>query len=183
MANLHSLTSSIANSKGSIKGNRTDAGASIVEVAIAGVVMAMVMVAVARLSIGGIVGSSKQADRSSIEASISNNIQEIQRAETLLTYASIEAEGQAELKKACQDPASYLKTKLEDNNKTNPVYVAAPNVSDETGKALVTRSIETASVPGMAIVLYEFKGPEDSITTEKRVLELNPSFQAICAFN
>lgn len=153
-------------------------GFTLVEVIAAGIIMAAVMVAVARLSISGISGSSHQADRSRIEAAINDNIHELVRAESLLTFESIESEGEPEIDNACNDPADYLRRKIEN---ANPLYVPEPGLSDQSGVPLISRTIDTETVPGMTTVIYEFTAPEENIGTEKRRLELNPSFQARCA--
>ncbi len=172
-------TSRTANPLRKNKVKRTVNGFTLLEVIIGGAIMATVMVAVARISITGIASSGQQASRSRIEAAINNNMQELQRINHLLTYESIESEGEEELETACSDPANYLTTKLENADASFP-----PDDIDTATREIIKLE-DSSSIPpsGIAVVTYEFEGPETSVSTEKRVLEFYPNFQALCGLN
>ena len=72
-------------------------GFTLVEVLIAGVLLAMVMAAVSRLSLSAIANSKYQLDRVRIEAAINDNIQLMQQADSLLEYDSIKGEAEKRL--------------------------------------------------------------------------------------
>ena len=151
-------------------------GFGLVEVMIAGVITVFTLVSIGRFTQAAIIGSSKLADRSRIEARILDNIQEIQQQDSRLTWETIKSLNKEQ--DACQDAVTYLKNKLE--TPTSGYYVASPSG--------ITRSIEpgnsntsiTEGIPDVAVITYSFTGPEKSIGEEKRLVELNPTFQADC---
>ena len=179
-------------------GNRTasqkDAsGFTMVEVLIAGVLLAMVMAGVSRLSLSSLVSSKNQLERTRIEAAINDNIQLLQQADSLITFESIPSIDEQKL--ACSNPAKYLKTQILESSGRQ--YVQAPNLRNASNKSVIDRSVNITSAKEIAIVIYSFEGPgatkiasKDSSkllhknkmknATEQRILELNPNFQARC---
>ena len=168
-------------------------GFTLVEVLIAGVLLAMVMAAVSRLSLSAIANSKHQLDRVRIEAAINDNIQLMQQADSLLEYESIKDE--AEKRLACEDPANYLKGKIEENG--GKYNVPVPDLKNESNTRLINRTIDTTSAKEIAIIIYSFKSPGSRESTkqasaellydtkmqqatEQRILELNPNFQGKC---
>lgn len=167
-------------------------GFTLVEVLIAGVLLAMVMAAVSRLSLSAIANSKYQLDRVRIEAAINDNIQLMQQADSLLEYESI---SEAEKSEACEDPANYLKSKIEENG--GKYNVPVPDLKNESNTRLINRTIDTTSAKEIAIIIYSFKSPGSRESTkqasaellydtkmqqatEQRILELNPNFQGKC---
>ena len=142
-------------------GKGAAAGFSLVEVLIAGVLLASMMAAVGRFSVSALTASSNQAERTHIEAAINENMQLLHQADAQLTYQSIP---EADRATACSDPAQALST-------------AIGNIPSPTN---ISRSIDTNTVPGIAVITYSFDAPEQSINTEKRVLELSANFQTSC---
>ena len=172
---------------------KSDSAFTLVEVLIAGILLAMVMVAVSRFSISALVTSKNQLERSRIEAAINDNIQLLQHADSLLTFDSIPSEEEQQL--ACNDPANYLKTQITESDGSQ--YVAAPTLKNESNETLINRSVDTTSEKEIAIIVFSFEGPgsttiaskdpsvllhknEMGSATEQRVLELNPNFQVKC---
>jgi len=168
-------------------------GFTLIEVLIAGVLMAMVMAAVSRLSLSAIANSKHQLDRVRIEAAINDNMQLMQQADSLLEYDSIK--GEAEKRLACEDPANYLKEKIE--RKGGKYYVPVPDPKIKSDPMPINRSIDTTSAKDIAIIIYSFESPGSRKSTqqasaellydtkmqqatEQRILELNPNFQGKC---
>ena len=168
-------------------------GFTLIEVLIAGVLMAMVMAAVSRLSLSAIANSKHQLDRVRIEAAINDNMQLMQQADSLLEYDSIK--GEAEKRVACEDPAYYLKSKIEENG--SKYNVPVPDLTNASNTRLINRTIDTTSAKEIAIIIYSFKSPGSRESTkqasaellydtkmqqatEQRILELNPNFQGKC---
>ncbi len=166
-------------------------GFTLIEVLIAGVLIAMVMAAVSRLSLSAIANSKHQLSRVRIEAAINDNMQLIQKADSLLEYESI---SEAEKSKACEDPASELKDKIEE--KGGKYYVPVPKIKSYPPLP-INRSIDTTSAKDIAIIIYSFESPGSRKSTkqasaellydtrmqqatEQRILELNPNFHGKC---
>ncbi|WP_196757090.1 hypothetical protein [Prochlorococcus marinus] len=165
----------------------------MVEVLIAGVLLAMVMTAVSRFSLSALINSRNQLERTRIEAAINDNIQLLQQADSLLTFDSIPSEDEQQY--ACNDPPNYLKEQIFES--AGRQHVPAPNLKNESNKKLINRIVNTTAEEEIAIVIYSFEGPGAAIVTnngspellhetemknatEQRVLELNPNFQARC---
>ncbi|MFL0753705.1 MAG: prepilin-type N-terminal cleavage/methylation domain-containing protein [Prochlorococcus sp.] len=172
---------------------RHASGFTMVEVLIAGVLLAMVMAGVSRLSLSSLVSSKNQLERTRIEAAINDNIQLLQRADSLITFESIPRIDEQKL--ACSNPAKYLKTQILESSGRQ--YVQAPNLRNASNKSVIDRSVNITSAKEIAIVIYSFEGPgatkiaskdsskllhenEMKNATEQRILELNPNFQARC---
>jgi hypothetical protein len=140
------------------------------------------MTAFARLAISSMQASSNQLERAHIEAAINDNIQLIQRADSLLTYESI---GQDDINQndqqleACENPALYLQEQLESEDVN--LGVEPPQLTDASNNMLINRTIDATSIPGIAIITFELDAPpESNISTENRVLEISPNFQSSC---
>ena len=155
--------------------SQADEGFTLIEGVIAGGILLMVMMGVARISIQSITSGRNRIERDKIEAAIHNNIQLIQQADAKLTLETMPNQDQ---RGACLDPAQYLKQQLEQQGGT--VSVPAPEVTGIDGESAITRLIELGKHPGITVVTYEFPAPENSIGTERRVVELNPNFQTRC---
>ena len=155
--------------------SQEEEGFTLVEVLIAGGILVMVMMGVARISIQSITSGRSRIERDKIEAAIHNNIQLIQQADAKLTLESMPTQDQ---RSACQDPAQYLKRQLEKQG--GNVSVPAPELTGIEGGSSVKRVIELGKHPGITLVTYEFPAPENSIGIERRVVELNPNFQTRC---
>lgn len=168
-------------------------GFTMVEVLIAGVLLAMVMAGVSRLSLSSLVSSKNQLERTRIEAAINDNIQLLQRADSLITFESIPRIDEQKL--ACSNPAEYLKEQILEP--TGRQYIKPPNPRNASNKRLIVRSANITSAKEILIIIYSFEGPgatkiasKDSSkllhknkmknATEQRILELNPNFQARC---
>ena len=156
-------------------------GFTMVEVIIAGLLMASAMTAFARLAISSMQASSNQLERAHIEAAINDNIQLIQRADSLLTYESI---GQGDVNQndqqleACDNPALHLQQQLEDEN--GSLFIEPPQLTDASNNMLINRTIDVNSIPGIAIITFDLNTPESNISAESRVLEISPNFQSSC---
>lgn len=168
-------------------------GFTMVEVLIAGVLLAMVMAGVSRLSLSSLLSSKNQLERTRIEAAINDNIQLLQRADSLITFESIPRIDEQKL--ACSNPAKYLKDQILEP--AGRQYIKPPNLKNASNKRLIVRSATIRSAKEILIIIYSFEGPgttkiasKDSSkllhknkmknATEQRILELNPNFQARC---
>lgn len=160
--------------KSSRQQNKYNAGFSLAEIIVAGTILIIIMTGVARISIKSITNSRNRTERDNIEAAIHDNIQLIYQADSKILYETIPKKDQ---EKACQNPANYLKIKLDTPGKT---YVPKPKVYGFEGKNLIKRSIQAGDNPGITVVTYEFIAPEYAIGKEKRTIELNPNFQTHC---
>ena len=155
--------------------NSSDAGFTLVEVIIAGGVLLMVLVGVARISIQSITSGRYRTERDKIETAIHNNIQLIQQADSKLSLDSMESRQQ---RMACLDPSNYLKQKLEESG--GVASVPPPNIKGIDGTNPIRRVIKPGQQPGITVIIYEFTAPENSIKDERRIVELNPNFQSHC---
>ena len=148
-------------------------GFTLVETMVAGLIMSLTLVAVARLSISAISTSSHQTVRRKIEAAINNDIQLLQQADSRLKLVNI-----PDKENACKDPGLFLKEKF--STKNSEFYVKKPDIKDPSGKRVLNRTIESSQTPIMTRVIYTITAPEKNIQTEQRILNLYPNFHYLC---
>ena len=140
----------------------------MVEVLIAGILLASALAAVSRISVAALSGSASLSDRARIEAAINDNIQAMQKEDSYYTDAwIIDNGGQEALKSACTNPPEALSNHLQ-------------NVAPEPRLAAITRGFDFNSIPGILRIAYSFEGPEQQVKTEKRIIEMTPNFAAKC---
>ena len=140
----------------------------MVEVLIAGILLASALAAVSRISVAALSGSANLSDRARIEAAINDNIQAMQKEDSYYTDAwIIDNGGQEGLKSACSDPPEALRNHLQ-------------NVAPEPRLAAIKRTFDTSSIPGILRIAYRFEGPEQQVKTEQRIIEMTPNFAAKC---
>jgi type II secretory pathway pseudopilin PulG len=143
-------------------------GFSMVEVLIAGILLASALAAVSRISVAALSGSARLSDRARIEAAINDNIQTMQKEDSYFTDAwIIKNGGESALQSACLNPTEALSNHLK-------------SVAPEPRLAAITRSFDISSVPGILQIVYSFEGPERQITVEKRIIEMTPNFASKC---
>jgi hypothetical protein len=140
---------------------------------VAGLIMSLTLVAVARLSISAISTSSHQTVRRKIEAAINNDIQLLQQADSRLKLVNV-----SDKASACKDPGLFLRKKLTSNS--SDYYVPEPKITDPSGKRVLRRAIESSQTPIMTRVIYTITAPEKNIQTEQRILNLYPNFHYLC---
>ena len=140
----------------------------MVEVLIAGILLASALAAVSRISVAALSGSANLSDRARIEAAINNNIQAMQKEDSYYTDAwIIDNEGQEGFKSACSDPPEALSNHLQ-------------TVAQEPRLAAIKRTFDTSSIPGILRIIYSFEGPERQVKAEQRIIEMTPNFAAQC---
>ena len=140
----------------------------MVEVLIAGILLASALAAVSRISVAALSGSANLSDRARIEAAINDNIQAMQKEDSYYTDAwIIDNGGQEGLKSACSDPPEALSNHLQ-------------NVAPEPRLAAIKRTFDTSSIPGILRITYSFEGPERQVKAEQRIIEMTPNFAAQC---
>lgn len=140
----------------------------MVEVLIAGVLLASAMAAVSRISVAALSGSATLSDRARIEAAINDNIQILQKEDSYFTESWIrENEGDDSFDTACKNPAEALRIRLDS-------IAPKPRVEE------VSRTLDTNRIPGILTVTYRFEGPEQQIEDEYRVIEMTPNFASQC---
>ena len=140
----------------------------MVEVLIAGILLASALAAVSRISVAALSGSANLSDRARIEAAINDNIQAMQKEDSYYTAEwIIENGGQEALNRACINPPEALSNHLQ-------------NVAPEPRLAAITRSFDFDSIPGILRIVYSFEGPEQQVKAEQRIIEMTPNFAAKC---
>ena len=140
----------------------------MVEVLIAGVLLASAMAAVSRISVAALSGSATLSDRARIEAAINDNIQSLQKEDSYYTENWIrENKGEESFEYACKKPAEALRNRLES-------VAPKPRIKG------ISRTLDVEKIPGILTVTYSFQGPEQQIEDEYRVIEMAPNFAAQC---
>lgn len=144
-------------------------GFGLVEVLIASVILLFVMTSVGRFTQAAMTSGSNQELRNRLESRIMDNMQTIQQQDSRLTWEAVKILGDQQT--ACNNPAAYLKDKVENTN--TEYFVNPPNG--------INRTISVSTInPGIMRIEYNFDGPENSVRIERRILELNPTFAADC---
>ena len=167
----------------------SERGFTLVEVLIAGVLLTAVLTAVARFSTLAMAGSNHQKDRQAIEASINDNIQLIQQADSQITVNRLLDDNDgffdtSNLVQACgsgspsSNAASFLMTQISNGE----VSVAPPELSTTQTDYSLQRNFSIINLGStyMLKVEYQFEGPEENVDKEYRVIEISPSFEAGC---
>ncbi len=139
----------------------------MVEVLIAGILLASALAAVGRLSVAALSVSAHSSTRASIEAAINDNIQTMQKEDSYFTREWIKDNANVDFETACQNPAGTLSDHLQ-------------SVVPEPRLATITRSFDFNTIPGILKIIYSFEGPEQQIGEEIRVVEMNPNFASQC---
>ena len=140
----------------------------MVEVLIAGILLASALAAVSRISVAALSGSARLSDRARIEAAINDNIQAMQKEDSYYTDAwIIDDGGENALQSACINPPEAL---------SNHLQTVAPKPRLEA----ITRTFDTSSIPGILRIVYSFEGPEQQVKAEQRIIEMTPNFAAQC---
>ena len=140
----------------------------MVEVLIAGILLASALAAVSRISVAALSGSASLSDRARIEAAINDNIQAMQKEDSYYTDAwIIDNGGQEALKSACTNPPEALSNHLQ-------------TVAPEPRMATIKRSFDSTSIPGILRIVYSFEGPEQQVKAEQRIIEMTSNFAAKC---
>ena len=140
----------------------------MVEVLIAGILLASALAAVSRISVAALSGSASLSDRARIEAAINDNIQAMQKEDSYYTDEWIIDNGSQEaLKSACTNPPEALSSHLQ-------------TVAPEPRLADITRTFDISSIPGILRIVYSFEGPEQQVKAEQRIIEMTPNFAAKC---
>ena len=86
----------------------------MVEVLIAGLLLASALAAVSRISVAALSGSARLSDRARIEAAINDNIQAMQKEDSYFTDSwIIENGGESALQNACNNPPEALSQHLQ----------------------------------------------------------------------
>ena len=169
-------------------------GFTLVEVLIAGVLLTLVMSTVARLNTAALAASHTLAERRRIEEAINDHIQLIQQSDSILSYDRLPERHRNRSGKqpaACASPAEYLAMALRERGRMNLDNWQAPsnNNTVELFNGFSEPSTESTAIQttyshnetnDFVIVTYSFQGPEASIGTERRSIELSPHFQSAC---
>jgi type II secretory pathway pseudopilin PulG len=150
------------------KTSKKEAGFTLIEVAIAGAILASILTAVAQISTRSMAASKNLSSRQKMEDAINNDIQLLQKSDSYLVLSSL---SESEKIKACDEPNSYLIDYLEEE-------VPKSRVSSEG----VTRDIQAGvgETEDVIEVIYEFRPPENNVSKEYRRIEINPNFSALC---
>ena len=159
------------------KTQRTEEGFTLVEVMVAGILLALVMGSVGRLGVSALARSANQSERIRIESAINDNIQLLQMEDSYLDFDSLGNQNDQDA--ACSDPIAKLSSHL------------SPAVPEPTAPGLsvpIERTFEPLgnSETDVLVVNYRFRSPESrerqnsADRWEIRRVELNPNFTANC---
>ena len=147
-------------------------GFTLVEVLVAGVIMAAAMSAFARFNVAALANSRSQSIRADLEMTINNDAQELQRYDTQLSYASL-----SDPDAACANPLQHLAEYFTQN--TQPPTSPVPGFK-------ITREFlhgKTANAHTL-YAKYTFENDKESNTLaigpEYRIFEISPNFSAQC---
>ena len=147
------------------KRNRKECeGFTMVEVVIAGAILVATMTAVAQMGVSALAGNKNLSKRAGIEATVNNDIQLLQQADSYLTYQAIDNKEQA-----CGNPTAYLIDHLEQEVNNS-----------ELATRKIERTMQTGATQDVVEITYKFQGPEKGVRSEYRMVELNPNFSAEC---
>ena len=139
----------------------------MVEVLLAGILLASSAAAVSRISVSALSGSANLSQRARIEAAINDNIQALQKEDSYLTSEWIKQNQGGGLLAACSDPPQALSSHLQ-------TIVPTPTIDG------IIREFDTTTIPGILRVVYRFEGPEQQVKSEQRLIEMSPNFAAQC---
>ena len=142
--------------------HRTEQGFSLVEVLMAAIVMMGLLLGTNRLVMQGMATSGRAGLRAGLEQEILNDIESIQAIDTLLN-------SEPALSAACQraaSPSDYLSEQVSNQ-------LPLPSQGDWA------RELDSQN-PNLLVVTYSFEIPGTASATEKRVIELSPSFTTSC---
>ena len=140
----------------------------MVEVLIAGIILASALTAVSRISVAALSGSANLSKRTDIEEAIKDNIQAMQKEDSYYTDSwIINNGGQEALRSACNNPPEALSNHLQ-------------TVAPEPRLEAITRTFDISSIPGILRIVYSFEGPEQQVKAEQRIIEMTPNFAAKC---
>ena len=146
----------------------------MVEVLIAGILLASALAAVSRISVAALSGSRNLSDRATIEAAINDNIQAMQKEDSYYTSEwIIEEGGEDALQKACSDPDPKIGPPI-------ALRDHLQSIAPEPRLTAITRKFDIDTVPGILRIVYNFEGPEQQIKAEERIIEMTPNFAATC---
>lgn len=147
----------------------------MVEVLIAGILMASALAAVGRLSVAALSVSAHSSIRASMEAAINDNIQTMQKEDSYFTPEWIKDNADYDFETACANPAEKLGEHLQSVDQ-DPRLI----VDDEPKSNQIKRTFDFSTIPGILKIIYSFEGPEKQIGSEIRVIEINPNFASQC---
>ena len=145
-----------------IKPNKSSDGFSLVEVLVAAIIMASLLIGSNRLALQGMASSGSSGQRAKIEQEIINDIESIQAIDTQLSKYP-------ELDQSCSQGLSNSSQYLQEKIHGLP--------ADSSW----TREFDTSN-PNLLVAIYSFRvsATNGSDSTETRVMELNPSFPTAC---
>ena len=159
-------------SQSSPKKQTKSQGFTLVEVLVAGVIMAAAMGAFARFNVAAIANSRSQSIRADLEMTINNDAQELQRHDTQLSYASL-----SNPDAACANPLQHLADHF--------IQKASSPASPVPGFKITREFLyDTTSNAHTLYAKYTFENDKNSNTLtigpEHRIFEISPNFSAQC---
>lgn len=158
------------------RGKAEGRGFTLTEVMISGVLVTMLMTAMGQILTSSLAGSSQISSRRRIEHAIEDNIHALHQADVNLTnFLKLDKK---KLEEACLSPTIFLANELA--REESVAFVEEPQPHRSISSETIRRTITANPDNGITKVSYQFKGPEQSIDLEHRIVELNPNFQSSC---
>ena len=167
-----------------VSSRKGSSGFTVIEALIAGLVVASVMTAVARLSLSAMATSRNQSSRNAIEAAINDHIQLVQMQDSYLTpEALVVKTGMTNTTEALEIACGYKTQNAGDTASSPSTYLKnhlqVPTIAGETPHPAVTIDWNDAN-RSLLVITYSFEAPESSIGIEKRIVDVNPNFSSQC---
>ncbi len=151
-------------------------GFTLTEVMVSGVIFTLVMTSVGQMLTSSLAGSSHISSRRRIENAIEDNIQLVHQADVQLTK-DLKLDDQ-KLQDACLSPTKFFANEL--IKEGGVAFVKKPTHRTASNDDAIQRTITPDQANRVTRVTYQFKGPEQNIDVERRIVEVNPNFQMHC---
>ncbi|QNI72724.1 hypothetical protein [Synechococcus sp. NOUM97013] len=156
----------------------------MVEVLIAGILMASALAAVGRLSVAALSSSAHLSKRAKIEAAINNNIQALQKEDSYLTHAWME-ENSGQIQTYIESSQSTIENNQCGTNSESiaDCYAAKKGLSNANKLSVITCDTDigcACNAPDLTLRLYlESKVPEPELEEIERTFDYDSTLDIL----